>query len=158
MRKRVVLLILIMINLGTIFFFSHQNATASTQLSNALSKHIEVNTPNYEQKNQGEKNVLHNSTQRSLRRAAHVFLFFTLGILVLLFCLTFGGRWFRSVLCTVLFGLICAVGDEIHQSFIPGRTAQWSDVGCDMLGIVLGLAVTGLICLFVALVKQKRAE
>ncbi|NVM23269.1 MAG: VanZ family protein [Desulfobacterales bacterium] len=43
---------------------------------------------------------------------------------------------------SVLAGLVLfAVSDEIHQSFIPGRTASCTDVGLDVLGICLGLAI-----------------
>ena len=34
-----------------------------------------------------------------------------------------------------------AISDEIHQSFVPGRIASMFDVGLDVLGIGMGLAV-----------------
>jgi VanZ family protein len=41
----------------------------------------------------------------------------------------------------ILFALILfAVSDEIHQSFIPGRSASYMDIGLDLLGIFFGLA------------------
>ncbi len=40
----------------------------------------------------------------------------------------------------ILVGLILfAVSDEIHQSFIPGRTASFMDIGLDLIGIFFGL-------------------
>ena len=40
----------------------------------------------------------------------------------------------------ILAGLVLfAVSDEIHQSFVPGRTASFMDIGLDLIGIVLGL-------------------
>ena len=40
----------------------------------------------------------------------------------------------------IVFGLVIfAFVDEIHQSFVPGRTASLKDVGLDMVGIFLGL-------------------
>ena len=157
MSKRIILLILIVLNLGTIFFFSHQDATTSTALSSAISKQIEVNIPNYEQKNQGEKNVLHNHLQRGLRKAAHASLFFTLGVLVLLFCFTFSLGRIWSALCTVSFGFLCALGDEFHQSFVPGRTAQYEDVVADMMGILLGIAI-GIIGLLISNIITKATK
>ena len=42
----------------------------------------------------------------------------------------------------ILFGLILfAVSDEIHQSFIPGRSASYMDIGLDFLGIFFGLVI-----------------
>jgi VanZ family protein len=39
--------------------------------------------------------------------------------------------------CMVLF----AISDEIHQSFVPGRSASFIDIVLDVLGILAGLAV-----------------
>ena len=44
------------------------------------------------------------------------------------------------VAALISFGLILfAVSDEIHQSFIPGRSASYMDIGLDLLGIFFGL-------------------
>ncbi len=162
MRKRIILLILIFLNLGTIFFFSHQDAVTSTAVSSAVSRQLEIRTPDYEERNQGEKNSLHVRTQKSLRQGAHLLLFFTLSVLFLLFCFTFPMQWYLSVLCTVFFGFLCAIGDEFHQSFVPGRTAQWSDVVHDMQGVVLGVIlislIFGLISTVKKMIQKKRAN
>jgi len=40
----------------------------------------------------------------------------------------------------ILSGLILfAVSDEIHQSFVPGRTASFMDICLDLIGILFGL-------------------
>ena len=40
----------------------------------------------------------------------------------------------------ILAGLVLfAVSDEIHQSFVPDRTASFMDIGLDLIGIVFGL-------------------
>jgi VanZ family protein len=42
----------------------------------------------------------------------------------------------------ILFGLILfAVSDEIHQSFIPRRSASYMDIGLDFIGIFFGLVI-----------------
>ena len=39
----------------------------------------------------------------------------------------------------VLVGLVLfAISDEFHQSFVPGRTSSFMDIGLDLLGIVFG--------------------
>lgn len=154
MRKRIILFALILLNLSTIFFFSHQDANTSTAVSNVISRQLETRTPDYEERTQGEKNSLHVHTQKSLRQGAHMLLFFTLSVLVLLFCFTFPIRYYLSVLCTVLFGFLCAIGDEFHQSFVPGRRAQWSDVNHDMQGIAAGILVTVFIWFMMYVIKK----
>jgi VanZ family protein len=41
----------------------------------------------------------------------------------------------NSIIISYLYG----VSDEIHQSFIPGRTARLTDTLIDLLGIFIGL-------------------
>jgi len=44
------------------------------------------------------------------------------------------------VFSLILSGLILfAISDEIHQSFVPGRTASLMDIGLDLIGTALGL-------------------
>ena len=138
MKKRVVLLFLIILNLAIIFYFSHQNATTSSAVSNVISRQIEVKTPNYETKNQVEKNMLHVTWRKQIRRLAHIALFLSLGVLVSLFL--WDGRFFRfRTAGGILFGMLCSFSDEIHQLFVPGRTFQWHDIWNDILGYLLGM-------------------
>ena len=45
----------------------------------------------------------------------------------------------------IIFGaLLFSISDEIHQSFIPGRTASITDFGLDLIGILLGILALNL--------------
>jgi len=78
-----------------------------------------------------------------LRKAAHVTEYFVLGLL--LFRALRGGsgpswnrRWsFFSLVGVVLWAAI----DELHQSFVPARTASIVDVGIDITGGILAQIV-----------------
>lgn len=50
-----------------------------------------------------------------------------------------------AALVGVLFTLLLAVCDEVHQRFLPGRTASVRDVALDTCGAILFLAVTEFI-------------
>ena len=53
------------------------------------------------------------------------------------------------VFSLILSGLMLfAVSDEIHQSFVPGRTASFMDIGLDLIGILFGLWVFKLLGMF----------
>ncbi|MBO5408661.1 MAG: VanZ family protein [Clostridia bacterium] len=144
MTRKVILLILIFLNLSTIFFFSHQSAEKSGALSDGLSHQIEIRTPDYETKNQVEKNMLHVTWRKQVRRLAHVALFLSLGVLVSLFLWDGSFSWGRTA-GGILFGVLCSFGDEIHQLFVPGRTFQWHDIGNDILGYFSGMVLCGLV-------------
>lgn len=159
MKKRMILFSLIFLNLAVIFFFSHQTAEQSTVLSDNLSKQLEIHTPDYEAKTQAEKNVFHANMQSYVRRSAHVVLFFCLGVLILLLLATYPFRWHR-LLAGVFFGVLCALGDEVHQLYVPGRTFQWEDILSDIFGFLAGVLLTLFLILIDYLIKKhkRRAE
>jgi VanZ family protein len=74
-----------------------------------------------------------------IRKAAHVFEYFILGLLLLrAFRAGSRGTWkwrwsFFAIICLILWSL----GDEFHQSFVPTRTASMTDVAIDAAGGVL---------------------
>jgi VanZ family protein len=74
-----------------------------------------------------------------IRKAAHVFEYFILGLLLLrAFRAGSRGTWkwrwsFFAIICLILWSL----GDEFHQSFVPTRTASMTDVAIDTAGGVL---------------------
>lgn len=46
----------------------------------------------------------------------------------------------KVLLLAWAFTLLYAASDELHQLFVPGRTASWVDVMIDATGAFLGLA------------------
>jgi VanZ family protein len=52
------------------------------------------------------------------------------------------GRW-RVFMLAVLGAWLYSLSDEFHQSFVPGRSADWSDIVFDWLGAGIG-ALVGL--------------
>ena len=73
-----------------------------------------------------------------LEKSAHTFEFAVLAAL-LLRALGPGAtaRW-RAFGVAVLLAWLYALSDEFHQSFVPGRSADWTDILFDWLGAVLG--------------------
>ena len=45
----------------------------------------------------------------------------------------------KKVLGSLLFGAFYASTDELHQYFVPGRSARLFDVGIDTLGVLTGV-------------------
>lgn len=48
---------------------------------------------------------------------------------------------FRQIRPTIIFGYLYSLSDEIHQSFVPGRTPMIRDTFIDLIGITLGLII-----------------
>lgn len=68
-----------------------------------------------------------------IRKLAH---FVEYGILYLLCLWPLGRRkpWLKGALLALLLTFLYACSDELHQSFIPRRVGQFSDVMIDTLG------------------------
>ena len=83
-----------------------------------------------------------------VRKTAHFFMFCGLGILVLCTIRSYYGRPHIRVYASAwLFCIFCAVCDEFHQLFVPGRGAQLSDVCLDSAGALTGVAIAFLVLL-----------
>ena len=82
------------------------------------------------------------------RKAAHIFIYFVLGLLTFNVVKDFRLSKKRVVLLSVVFVMLYAVTDEFHQMFVPGRSAELRDVLIDTVagaaGILLYYFVTKL--------------
>lgn len=78
-----------------------------------------------------------------LRKAAHIFEFAVLAVLLL----RVGLRQEKGInkklvyIIALLFGVLYAVIDEYHQTFVIGRQGAVIDVLIDGLGVILGTGV-----------------
>lgn len=68
---------------------------------------------------------------------AHLFLFGTLAILMLIAVSRLGPVTWRTAIGVVVAVMVYGVSDEIHQSFVPGRSASVFDVVVDTTGASL---------------------
>ena len=62
----------------------------------------------------------------------------------------------QKVSGSLLFGAFYAATDEIHQYFVPGRSARLFDVGIDSLGVMTGILI--YIALMFCHIKNKTYE
>lgn len=74
-----------------------------------------------------------------LRKLAHLFVF---GVLAVLVSRAMRGGALRDTTTLMLAWIVTlayAVSDEWHQTFVPGRAGQASDVAIDMVGATIAL-------------------
>lgn len=72
------------------------------------------------------------------KKSGHVFVYF---VLCLLWLFALGSK---EVEKAILYTLLYAFTDEIHQLFVPGRTGVLTDILIDSLGISLAVLVNYL--------------
>jgi len=71
-----------------------------------------------------------------LRKLGHFTEYFILGVLIARALRDERGWQLHHALMAIALAASYAVTDELHQRFVPGRTAAASDVGIDTLGAI----------------------
>ena len=134
----------VIVMLCTIFGFSNQNGTTSGGLSQKVSRQIVTVCDTLFHQDLAEETIEHytEKIEYPLRKAAHATEYLILTLLAALPFYTYGLRGKKLLLALFLFCVICASGDEFHQSFIPGRSPQITDVFVDSIGILTGCGIT----------------
>lgn len=136
--------------MGLIFYLSAQPGEISRELSRTVTDQVHSS---------GIGNVVAPqwfdalNPHANLRKWAHLYLFFAFGASAAVTAkLWFSGKM-RVI--SVPFCLIWAASDEVHQFFVPGRTALLQDVILDGAGIVAG---TILVYVFSSLLHKLQRE
>lgn len=142
-------IVLVLLWMSTIFYFSNQPATISTTQSDRV-----INTINIIVKdNRVMKDIvnkLYDSKGASfiIRKSAHMISY---GLLAsLLFIAIYSHRKYISASFKYAFAisLLYAVSDEIHQYFVPGRACMLQDVLIDCIGMLIGLTLISILYKF----------
>ncbi len=137
-RKRIIYTVLCIIWMMIIFLFSNQNATTSQSTSDKVASGIvgtiEVIT-NQEMGKEEKYNWIEN-IRFIVRKSAHFFLYFVLGIFVYGMLSSYAVS--KAFLFSIAFCFLYACSDEIHQIFSVGRTAKILDILIDTSGSFVG--------------------
>ena len=136
---RIILILLLLCTFFVIFGFSSQDGEASGGLSRNITNKILQISNKYNALGQEEKEQIANKTEKIIRKVAHFSIYTVVGLLLMGLLSTYKIKENWRMILSILLGMIYAVSDEIHQSFIPGRTPQITDVYIDTLGVVLGI-------------------
>lgn len=136
--------------MAVIFYLSSQDAAVSSDLSEGF---LQTGIGHFMGKflpNLTDKGVYHD-----IRKYAHVFEFFCLGVTSCLFFDELISSRLKSALFSCGFSLAYACTDEWHQTFVPGRSGQISDVFVDFIGIITGVLAAALLC---AIIRKKQSR
>lgn len=154
--KRVVFLVLIILNCITIFYFSHQIANNSSKQSSRVVEIVSNIVPFIKNMQEPNKTILKEGILSTIiRKTAHFSIYAMLGIFTINFVVTISNKNIhKNIIYTILFCFIYAITDEFHQSFIPGRSAEIRDVLIDTLGALTGILVVIVITKLLTKIKK----
>lgn len=134
-NKKIISWVLVIFWMVIIFYFSHQPAVKSNELSTGISRKI----------TEVVKKVTNNpiinkvNFNHIIRKMAHFTVYFILGILVVN---AIGQRYSldtKWILRSIIICILYAISDEFHQSFVPGRGPAVFDVLVDSFGASTGI-------------------
>lgn len=132
MKKNILRIILIICLIGVfylIFQFSSQDGDKSRGTSQGfISSIIDVIYKNIDIKE--KTNVIEN-IDVFVRKMAHFTIYMVVGILSMLLVNTYNLNKNKKIVISTLIGCVYAITDEIHQYFVPERSAEVADVLLD---------------------------
>lgn len=120
--KKFILISMVLLCLILIFYFSSENNYESMDTTIKVSRVINVE--------EGNLSIL--------RKYGHFIEFFVLEILLLSMFSCFIKVDFKIYIISLIFCLLYAFSDEIHQLYVIGRSAQVMDVCIDFCGSIIG--------------------
>ena len=82
------------------------------------------------------------STEAVISNLAHIPAF---AVITFFWLRAFMGASKASTYMIILGIFLFSVSDEFHQSFVPGRTPSISDIGLDLIGMLIGVTILKLI-------------
>lgn len=144
MLRKTTSIVLLLLWMTVIFMFSSSgsvksNNTSGQVISSAISVKDKVTSK--ETKPEAKKKIV-KKLNYSVRKSAHVFEYFVLGVLALNVFDAFNVK--RKVLFAIILCVLYASSDEFHQLF-TGRTASVTDVLLDSVASIVGIYLLNFI-------------
>lgn len=151
--------VLVLLWCGTIFYLSAQTAPKSDGQSIPIADGIVRTIDKIENKKTPESIIIQKVKEfnNSLRDAAHSGCYFIFALLFINLLHLLNLKKWKAIFITVIFCMLYALSDEIHQLFVPGRAFQLIDLTNDLFGVLSGLGLFYLIRIFLFKI-QRRAK
>ncbi len=145
--KKIILWILVIIWSVMIFSFSSQPANTSDETSGRFGQMIirmaiSLNIIDIPVSTDGDMFIyeMADKINHFVRKTAHFTIYLILGILSFMLAECYENRK-KAILYALIFCLLYAISDEIHQLFVPGRSGEIKDVLLDFSGSLLGIII-----------------
>lgn len=116
---RIISILLLIFTFITIFGFSAQDGAKSGNLSNKVTTIFVNNFPYTKDLNVEAKQELIEYAEPIVRKLAHFSIYTLVGIGMMSLMCTFQLKTRTRIETSLLVGVIYAISDEIHQSFVP---------------------------------------
>ncbi|MBR3163495.1 MAG: VanZ family protein [Clostridia bacterium] len=145
-RRKIIYLFLIIIWMIIVFAFSNQPADISSKTSGGITeKVVKAITKDDKKISKRKRDIV----EIIVRKCAHFVLYAIGGFLIANYINTTNVQDKRIILYTIVYTLIYAITDEIHQFFVEGRSSELRDIIIDTaggsFGTILFIALKGFL-------------
>lgn len=140
--KKHIKLVLLILCMCVIFYFSAQPSQESTVQTNIV---VDIIYRIYTNIFAGKLdfNTFNSYLFKPVRKLAHFSEYAMLGVLVYINVKDYIKK--KPIIVSVIFSLLYAISDEIHQIFVPGRYCALLDMTIDVCGATFGILIIHLI-------------
>ncbi len=154
-KIRTVCFVFLILWAALIFVMSAQPAVQSSKLSGGIvSKIIAAFFNKFADFSTEKQQYLVNTITFFVRKTAHFLEYFILGIISCITMLTYRQYKLRvKAVVPIVFGILYAISDEIHQHFVLGRACRFFDICIDSAGIIV--AVMLIITIYYFKIKRR---
>ncbi len=138
--NRIISWLAVVLWMAFIFYLSHQPAAVSNEMSKGVTEVI-IETVEKTVPNHAAMSIDVDQWNRIVRKNAHFFAYFVLGLFVIHAMKVSWQRkngW-QNLALALGFCILYAILDEVHQLFVPGRGGQVKDVLIDAAGAAFGV-------------------
>lgn len=147
--KRILFSIILILACYIIFNFSAQSGEASGSLSKQITEYVVEIISKIKNMDIDLKLKYIEALHPIIRKLAHFSIYFIVGFSAMGLMCTFNMKNIYKFITSISIGLVYAISDEIHQSFIPGRGPAVFDVFIDFLGVLTGVFVLMILIILV---------
>lgn len=166
MKKRQILqiknikIILILIWMIIVFLFSNQQGTDSGNISKTVTIVIQKI---FMGNNIDESVYKFDFFETIIRKLAHFSIYTIGGFLLMNYFYDIQNENKKiylknKIFYSIFFGALYAVTDELHQFFVPGRSARIFDVGIDTFGVITGVLIYLVIIKLINFIKKRKQK
>ncbi len=157
MIKKLILWILVLACMGTIFWFSAQVADDSEKASEGFTYTV-VKFFDFGNKVSDERaKEIADELDGIVRKVAHFGIYAVLGFLIALLLNEYRRVYLHIVIYSVVSSFLYSCTDELHQYFVPGRSAQMGDIVIDTCGSLCGAVFAVMIVSLIKWYKKRHS-
>ncbi len=152
-------ILLLILCMMTIFYLSSENAVKSLETTNKVTTKAYETVTDKNASIKEDKKEIDNFIENNLkliRKSAHFLEYMLLGFLMFNVLKDYRKVSVKLGLISLFLSFLYSCSDEIHQMFIPNRTALLVDVLIDSLGSLLGVFIFFGLYNFIIFIKNRQ--